>query len=65
MTRFQVQFYKVDGLDETDIGESYGVNADNLEEAEGEARSMGPPGDANFVKILDGGRVVKRIGFGL
>ena len=65
MTRFAAIFSRVDGLDETDIGNSYGLNAESLEEAEGEALGMGPPSGANLLKILDEGRVVKRHGIGL
>lgn len=65
MTRFEVIFSKVDGLDETDIGGGYGLNAATLEEAEGLALEMGPPAGANLLKILDEGRVVKRHGIGL
>lgn len=65
MTRYSVIFVRADGLDETEIGDSFGLNVDSLEEAEGEALSMGPPTGANLVKILDEGRVVKRLGLSL
>lgn len=65
MRRFSAIFVKVDGLEETEIGESCGLNAATKEEAEIEAQEMGPPHGANFIKILDEGRVVSRLGFGL
>ena len=65
MRRFQVIFVRVDGLNEIDLDNGYGLDADTLEEAEGEALQMGPPNGANFIKILDEGRVVKRLGIGL
>jgi hypothetical protein len=56
---------RIDGLEETDLDDGTYLDADTLEEAEGEALGMGPPDGANFIKILDEGRVVKRLGFGL
>jgi hypothetical protein len=65
MTRYQVVFFADDGINQTDIGAPFGLNADTLEEADGDASAMGPPAGANFYKILDEGKVVKRVGFAL
>ena len=65
MTRFGAIFVKVDGLDESEVGNSHGLAAETLSGAEDEALSLPPPPGANFVKIFNEGRVVRRLGFAL
>ncbi|SRR6266496_2214694 len=65
VTRYEAVFVKIDGLDETAIGGGFGLKAERLEQAESEALGIVPPAGTNFVKILDEGRVVRRLGFGL
>ena len=62
---YQAQFCKVDGLDDTDVGPSIGLQADNKDAAEDEALALQPVGDANFVKVLRDGMVVAKLGFAL
>lgn len=62
MTRFKAIFVEVDGLEETHHGGSYGLSADDLAGAEAEALKLTVPPGANCVKVLDEGRVVRRLG---
>lgn len=64
---YQAQFYKVDGLDQTDIGSPVALTATTTDNAEKEALSLlGRPEGANFIKILlDGRPVGERLGFAL
>jgi hypothetical protein len=62
---YQAQFCKLDGLDEEDIGTAVGLQADTQDAAEDEALSLSQPEGANFVKILDDGRRVAKLGFAL
>lgn len=65
MTRFSAIFVKISGLKEAGVGNGYGLTAETLGDAEGEALKLPRPPGANFVKILDEGRVVKRLGLEL
>ena len=62
MTRFKAIFVHAEGLEERDIGSSYGLSADSLDAAEQEALALPAPDGANFVKLLDEGWVVKTVG---
>lgn len=63
---YQAQFYKVDGLQETDIGASIGLGAETLDAAQNEALTLARPEGANFIKVLsDGMPVGERLGFAL
>ena len=65
VVRFKAIFVKVDGLVENDVGSSYGLMAENKKDAEKEAMQAMRPHGSNFVKVLDEGRVVSRLGFEL
>ena len=65
MTRFEAIFTKVDGLDEIEVGSSYGLVAGSKEEAENEALKITRPHGSNSVKILDHGLVVGCLGLSL
>lgn len=61
---YQAQFYKVDGIDQTDVGPPFGLAATTTDAAENEALLIARPNGANFIKILHNGRPVgERIGF--
>jgi hypothetical protein len=63
---YQAQFYKIDGLDQTDVGSPVGLAATTTDEAENKALSLSRPEGANFIKILLEGRPVgERLGFAL
>lgn len=63
---YQAQFYKIDGLEQTDIGSPIGLAATTTGAAEDEALSLSRPEGANFIKILlDGRPAGERLGFEL
>ena len=62
---YQAQFCKIDGLDEEDVGTAIGLRADTKKAAEDEALSLNPPEGANFVKVLEDGKRVAKLGFAL
>ena len=63
---YQAQFYKVDGLEETDVGSAIGLVASTTDAAENEALELCRPDGANFVKVLfDGRQVGERLGFAI
>lgn len=63
---YQAQFYRIDGLDQTDVGSRIGLAATTRDAAEDEALALARPEGANFVKVLFDGRPVgERLGFAL
>ena len=65
MMSFKAIFTTVDGFDEVEDPSSYVLAADSKEEAENEAMMITSPHGTNFVKILDHGLVVGRLGLSL
>jgi hypothetical protein len=64
MAPYSAVFVKIDGLDETDLG-CRDLKADTLEEATKEALTYPLPAGANFIKILQEGRYVHKVGVDL
>jgi len=66
MPKYTAIFLKVDGLEETDIGNPIRLNATAREDAEDEALALPPPDEANFVKLLRDNRYEgPKLGFAL
>lgn len=65
MASFKAIFTTVGGLGEVEDCSSYVLAAESKEEAENEALKITPPHGTNFVKILDDGFVVGRLGLSL
>jgi hypothetical protein len=63
---YQAQFYRVDGLEQTDIASPVSLKATEADAAVDEALALSRPEGANFIKILlDGRPVGERLGFDL
>jgi hypothetical protein len=62
---YQAQFFKAEGLHETDVGALVGLRAVTLDKARHEALALTRPAGSNFVKIVSDGRVVSKLGFAL
>jgi hypothetical protein len=65
MTGFKAIFTTIGGLGEVEDRSSYVLAAESKEEAENEALKITPPHRTNFVKIVDDGLVVGRLGLSL
>lgn len=64
MSAFEAVFVRVDGLDEREI-EFRQLSADTLDEALAEAMNMVAPNEANWIKVLADGHMVRKIGIDL
>ena len=62
---YQAQFFKADGLHQTDVGALVGLQAVTLDAARHEALALDRPKGSNFVKILAGGTTVSKLGLAL
>ena len=62
---YQAQFFRADGLHETDVEASIALRAETLDAARHEALALDRPKGSNFVKILAGGKIVSKLGFAL
>jgi hypothetical protein len=65
MVRYKAIFARIEGLDESDFETTHGLQATRLDDACDEALTLHRPDGANFIKILDEGLVVKRLGLEL
>ena len=63
MGDFSAIFVKVDGTDETDLGQHF-LNAETLEAAVEEAQARAPR-EANSIKICREGQMIHRVMVGL
>ena len=61
MARFNAIFVRLEGLDQSEVGQAFELAADTREAAIAEATSLWRPAGANYLKISMGDQVISWI----